>query len=33
MEMMCAVKGEGCVCVRQAREKVAWVVGMRAMMS
>ena len=33
MEMTCAVKGEGWVCVRQAREKVAWVVGIRAMRS
>jgi len=33
MEMMCVVKGEGWVCVRQARERVACVVGMRAMRS
>ena len=32
-EMMWAVRGEGCVCVRQAREKDAAVVGRRAMRS
>ena len=30
---MCAVSGDGCVCVRQAKEKDVAVVGARAMRS